>query len=92
MSASRSTSPSAGFSALGLADNLVAAVAALGYEEATPVQRETIPLLLSGRDMLAQATRQVFGDSALQSAGAEGEIDRRDYQLGFLMEKTKLER
>jgi len=44
-----------GFAATGLADALVAAVAALGYEEPTPVQRETIPLLLSGRDMLAQA-------------------------------------
>jgi ATP-dependent RNA helicase DeaD len=40
---------------LGLRDALVAAVTTLGYEEATPVQRETIPLLLSGRDMLAQA-------------------------------------
>jgi ATP-dependent RNA helicase DeaD len=27
----------------------------LGYEEPTPVQRETIPLLLSGRDLLGQA-------------------------------------
>jgi ATP-dependent RNA helicase DeaD len=34
---------------------LVAAVTALGYEEPTPVQAETIPLLLSGQDMLAQA-------------------------------------
>ena len=31
------------------------AVAALGYEEPTPVQRETIPLLLQGRDLLGQA-------------------------------------
>jgi ATP-dependent RNA helicase DeaD len=30
-------------------------VAALGYEEPTPVQRETIPLLLEGRDLLGQA-------------------------------------
>src|SRR4051812_17194059 len=45
----------AGFDALGLRDELVAAVAALGYEEATPVQRETIPLLVGGRDLLAQA-------------------------------------
>jgi len=30
-------------------------VAALGYEEPTPVQRETIPLLLAGRDLLGQA-------------------------------------
>ncbi len=30
-------------------------VTALGYEEPTPVQRETIPLLLEGRDLLGQA-------------------------------------
>ena len=41
--------------ALKLSDALVAAVTSLGYEEPTPVQRETIPLLLSGRDLLAQA-------------------------------------
>src|SRR3954466_13695493 len=44
-----------GFAALGLAEDLVTAIAALGYEEPTPVQRETIPLLLEGRDVLAQA-------------------------------------
>jgi ATP-dependent RNA helicase DeaD len=55
MSSSRSTSAASGFAACGLADTLVAAVTSLGYEEPTPVQRETMPLLLSGRDMLAQA-------------------------------------
>jgi ATP-dependent RNA helicase DeaD len=30
-------------------------VTTLGYEEPTPVQRETIPMVLSGRDLLAQA-------------------------------------
>jgi ATP-dependent RNA helicase DeaD len=54
MTATRTTTTS-GFAASGLADALVAAVTTLGYEEPTPVQRETIPLLLSGRDMLAQA-------------------------------------
>src|SRR5688572_10310418 len=38
------------FDALGLADGLVKAVTALGYEEPTPIQREAIPLLLAGRD------------------------------------------
>src|SRR4249919_2444347 len=45
----------AGFGGLGLADLLLKAVAALGYEEPTPIQSATIPLLLSGRDLLAQA-------------------------------------
>jgi ATP-dependent RNA helicase DeaD len=44
-----------GFGALGLTESLLKAVTDLGYEEPTPVQRETIPLLLSGRDMLGQA-------------------------------------
>lgn len=44
-----------GFDDLGLADDLVAAVHKLGYEEPTPIQREAIPVLLSGRDLLGQA-------------------------------------
>jgi ATP-dependent RNA helicase DeaD len=44
-----------GFGSLGLIDALARAVGALGYEEPTPVQRQTIPLLLTGRDVLGQA-------------------------------------
>ena len=43
------------FAALGLGPELAAAVLGLGYEEATPIQREAIPVLLSGRDLLGQA-------------------------------------
>jgi ATP-dependent RNA helicase DeaD len=43
------------FASLGLRSELTDVVAALGYEEPTPVQRETIPLLLEGRDLLGQA-------------------------------------
>src|SRR6478736_6104488 len=44
-----------GFASLGLAADIVEAITALGYEEPTPVQRETIPLLLAQRDVLGQA-------------------------------------
>ena len=47
--------PPSGFASLGLASDIVATVTTLGYEEPTPVQRETIPMMLSGRDLLAQA-------------------------------------
>src|SRR4030081_2490418 len=47
--------PAAGFSGLGLAPRGVGALAGLGYEEPTPVQREAIPPLLAGRDVLGQA-------------------------------------
>src|SRR6185503_10002883 len=39
----------------GLSTELIATVAALGYQDATPIQREAIPLLLAGRDVLGQA-------------------------------------
>jgi ATP-dependent RNA helicase DeaD len=44
-----------GFAALGLEQALVGAVAALGYEEPTAIQREAIPPLVAGRDVLGQA-------------------------------------
>jgi ATP-dependent RNA helicase DeaD len=43
------------FAALGLVDPLLSTLAGLGYEEPTPVQREAIPLVLAGKDLLAQA-------------------------------------
>src|SRR6058998_1471051 len=39
------SSPAAGFSGLGLDTRVVEALATLGYEEPTPVQREAIPPL-----------------------------------------------
>ena len=44
-----------GFAALGLRPELLKALDALGYEEPTPLQRETIPHLLAGKDLLGQA-------------------------------------
>ena len=43
------------FTELGLAPELLRAVAQQGYTEPTPVQREAIPLVLAGRDVLAGA-------------------------------------
>jgi ATP-dependent RNA helicase DeaD len=51
-----STADSAdGFSGLALKPELLRALASLGYEEPTPIQREAIPPLLAGRDLLGQA-------------------------------------
>jgi len=52
---SPSIEESIGFSGLGLDQRVVDALTALGYEEPTPVQREAIPPLLAGRDVLGQA-------------------------------------
>ncbi len=43
------------FADLALCPELLRALSALGYEEPTPIQREAIPPLLQGRDLLGQA-------------------------------------
>ncbi len=43
------------FSALGLDPRIVEALTALGYEEPTPIQQQTIRPLIDGRDLLGEA-------------------------------------
>ena len=43
------------FADLGLGSELLESLATLGYEEPTPIQREAIPHLLEGRDLLGLA-------------------------------------
>ena len=40
------------FSALGLSDTITSALAEMGFEEPTPIQTASIPVLLSGKDVL----------------------------------------
>ena len=44
-----------GFGELGLSAPILEALAAVGYESPSPIQAKTIPLLLSGSDLLGQA-------------------------------------
>ena len=44
-----------GFRELGLSTPILEALAAVGYESPSPIQAQTIPLLLSGSDVLGQA-------------------------------------
>lgn len=43
------------FADLGLSPELLKAVAKLGFEQASPIQAESIPVLLSGRDLVGQS-------------------------------------
>src|SRR5262245_14467308 len=43
------------FEALGLSDSVLSAVADAGYRTPTPIQREAIPLVLKGRDVIGLA-------------------------------------
>src|SRR4029078_5265844 len=44
-----------GFDTRGRRPELLKTISGLGYEEPTPIQRQTIPHLLAGRDLLGQA-------------------------------------
>jgi ATP-dependent RNA helicase DeaD len=46
---------SVGFRDLGLSEAVLSALADVGYESPSPIQAQTIPVLLSGKDMLGQA-------------------------------------
>lgn len=43
------------FAELGLSEDLLTAITKQGYEEATPIQEKTIPLILEGKDVIGQA-------------------------------------
>lgn len=43
------------FSTLGLSDSIVQAVQRLGYTQPTPIQEQTIPLVLAGKNVIAAA-------------------------------------
>ncbi|HEY2672320.1 MAG TPA: DEAD/DEAH box helicase [Rugosimonospora sp.] len=49
------TDDPAGFADMALRPEILRPLAGLGYEEPTPIQREAIPPLLEGRDLLGQA-------------------------------------
>ncbi|HUH13228.1 MAG TPA: DEAD/DEAH box helicase [Longimicrobiales bacterium] len=77
MAARKSDEASAGFTALGLDPRLVDVLTALGYEEPTPIQSQTIPPLLEGRDLVGEAATgtgktAAFALPLLQRLGAPG--------------------
>ena len=49
------TTSQAGFAALGLAPAVLSAIERIGYEQPTPIQAESIPPLLAGRDLIGMA-------------------------------------
>ena len=43
------------FAAFGFDERLMEGIDAFGYEEATPVQEQVIPLIMAGKDVIASA-------------------------------------
>jgi ATP-dependent RNA helicase DeaD len=83
-----------GFLALGLDERLVAGLAALGYEEPTDVQREAIPPLIAGRDILAEAPTgtgktAAFALPIVQRLGAVPPRERDGRPRAFVLTPTR---
>jgi ATP-independent RNA helicase DbpA len=55
------------FNMLPLKPELLASVETLGYGTMTPIQEQSLPAMLEGRDVIAQAQTAAFGLSLLQS-------------------------
>ncbi|MBA2380588.1 MAG: DEAD/DEAH box helicase, partial [Chloroflexi bacterium] len=84
----------AGFRVLGLDERLVAALATLGYEEPTDVQREAIPPLIAGRDILAEAPTgtgktAAFALPMVQRLGAVPPRDRGGRPRAIVLTPTR---
>ena len=76
----QTTAANEGFGGLGLSPALLDTLATLGYEEPTPIQREAIPPLLAGRDLLGQAgtgtgKTAAFALPLLERIHKEGAVD-----------------
>jgi ATP-dependent RNA helicase DeaD len=79
------------FSELGLAPELLKAVERMGFEQASPVQAESIPPLLAGRDLVGQSQTgsgktAAFGAPAVQLVDAH----RREVQAIVLCPTREL--
>src|SRR3954468_11507410 len=86
MTRSRSADGPSRFADLGLVPKLVAVLEELGYEEPTPIQKDAIPVLLAGRDLVGQAApgtgkTAAFALPSLQRALANGHKGKRPLVL-----------
>ena len=72
------------FTALGLSDEILKAVAALGYEEASPIQAASIPILLRGKDLVGQS-QTGSGKTAAFAIPAIEKVDPNDRRIQILV-------
>ena len=72
------------FSELGLSSDVLKAIEELGFEEATPIQTATIPLLMSRRDVLGQSQTGT-GKTAAFGIPAIEQVDPHEKHLQVLI-------
>ena len=80
-----------GFAALDLNPNVLAAIKSVGYEEPSPIQAQSIPVILAGHDMIGQAQTGT-GKTAAFALPLLSRIDpaRREPQVLILVPTREL--
>jgi ATP-independent RNA helicase DbpA len=68
------------FSTLALHPNLLSNLDSLGYSEMTPIQTQSLPLILQGKDLLGQA-KTGSGKTAAFGLGVLNQIDIKSYAI-----------
>jgi ATP-dependent RNA helicase DeaD len=77
------------FRELGLSEQTLESLAAMGFEEPTPVQAQAIPVLLAGRDVIAQALTGTGKTAAYGVPIAERIDPRRAVPQAIVMTPTR---
>src|SRR5688572_20550628 len=79
------------FSELGLSDDLLKAIDRLGFEQASPIQAEAIPVMRAGRDVVGQS-QTGSGKTAAFGIPAVEKVDpnKREVQVLILCPTREL--
>lgn len=72
------------FNQLEVSEEIIRAAQDMGFEETTPIQAKAIPVILEGRDIIAQAPTGTGKTCAFGIPALEG-IDTRDYGVQVLI-------
>ena len=78
------SSDSLSFSTLSLRPDLLKSLSSLAYERMTPIQAESLPPILEGRDVIAQA-KTGSGKTAAFALGILQKLDVRKFQIQALV-------
>ncbi len=79
-----SADPHTAFTALGLSPALLRNLASLGYTDMTPVQAQSLPLILAGKDVIGQA-KTGSGKTAAFALGMLDSLDRTTFDVQGLV-------
>ena len=80
-----------GFAQFALRDEILKAVAELGYESPSPIQQKTIPLLVAGKDIIGQAQTGTGKTAAFALPGLQAiDVKKKDAQVLVLTPTREL--